>query len=39
MIMPPGLRKFALSVHLTASVGWIGVVAAYIALDVTAATG
>ena len=38
MIMPPGLRKFALSVHLTASVGWIGAVAAYIALDVAAAT-
>jgi hypothetical protein len=39
MIMPVGLRKFALSVHLTASVGWIGAVAAYIALDVTAARG
>ena len=39
MIMPPGLRKFALTVHLTASVGWIGAVAAYIALDVAAATG
>jgi hypothetical protein len=39
MIMPPRLRKFALSVHLTASVGWIGAVAAYIALDVAAATG
>jgi hypothetical protein len=38
MIMPPRLRKFALSVHLTASVGWIGAVAAYIALDVAAAT-
>ncbi|HEX8598632.1 MAG TPA: DUF2269 domain-containing protein [Chloroflexia bacterium] len=37
MIMPPGLRKFALSIHLTASVGWIGAVAAYIALDVTTA--
>jgi len=39
MIMPPGLRKFALAVHLTASVGWIGAVAAYIALDVAAARG
>jgi uncharacterized membrane protein len=38
MIMPPGLRKFALTVHVTASVGWIGAVAAYIALDVAAAT-
>ena len=39
MIMSPGLRKFALTVHVTASVGWIGAVAAYIALDVAAATG
>ena len=39
MIMPPGLRKFALAVHLTASVGWIGAVAAYIALDVAAVRG
>jgi hypothetical protein len=39
MIMPPRLRKFALTVHVTASVGWIGAVAAYIALDVAAATG
>ena len=38
MIMSPRLRKFALSVHLTASVGWIGAVAAYLALDVAAAT-
>lgn len=36
--MPPGLRKLALSAHLTLSVGWIGAVAAYTALDVTAAT-
>jgi hypothetical protein len=35
MIMPPGLRKFALIVHLTASVGWIGAILAYIPLDVT----
>jgi uncharacterized cupredoxin-like copper-binding protein len=39
MIMSPRLRKFALTVHVTASVGWIGAVAAYIALDVAAATG
>src|SRR5262245_26804434 len=39
MIMSPGVRKFALTVHLAASVGWIGAVAAYIALDVAAATG
>jgi hypothetical protein len=36
--MSPGLRKFALAVHLTLSVGWIGAVVAYLALDVTAAT-
>jgi hypothetical protein len=36
--MPPRVRKFALSVHITFSVGWIGAVAAYIALDVTTAT-
>ncbi len=38
MTMSPGLRKFALAAHLTVSVGWIGAVAAYIALDVAAAT-
>lgn len=38
MTMSPGLRKFALAVHLTVSVGWIGAVAAYVALDVAAAT-
>jgi hypothetical protein len=35
MIMKPGVRKFALAVHLTLSVGWIGAVAAYITLDVS----
>jgi hypothetical protein len=35
--MPPGLRKLALAVHLTVSVGWIGAVAAYAALDVATA--
>jgi len=35
--MPPPLRKLALAVHLTCSVGWIGAVAAYLALDVTVA--
>jgi len=38
MIMPPRLRKFALAAHVTSSVGWIGAVAGYIALDVAAAT-
>ncbi len=36
--MPPRLRKFALAAHLTSSVGWIGAVAGYIALDVATAT-
>jgi membrane-bound metal-dependent hydrolase YbcI (DUF457 family) len=38
MTMPPGLRKFALAAHLTLSVGWIGAVAAYTALDIATAT-
>ena len=38
MMMPPRLRKFALAVHITLAVGWIGAVASYIALDVAAAT-
>jgi hypothetical protein len=38
MTMPPAMRKFALAVHLTCSVGWIGAVASYVVLDVTVAT-
>ena len=38
MIMTPRLRKFTLAAHVAASVGWIGAVAGYIALDVAAAT-
>lgn len=38
MTMTPRLRKFALAVHITSSVGWLGTVAAYIALDVAVAT-
>ncbi len=38
VIMPPGLRKLALTAHLTASVGWIGAVVAYLALGVAAVT-
>lgn len=34
MSMRPGMRKLVLSLHLTVSVGWIGAVAAYLALDV-----
>ncbi len=38
MSMTPRLRKFALTAHVASSVGWIGAVAGYIALDVAAAT-
>ncbi|MQA92394.1 MAG: DUF2269 domain-containing protein [Gemmatimonas sp.] len=38
MILPPGLRKFALTAHLTSSVGWIGAAVAYLALGVSAVT-
>jgi uncharacterized membrane protein len=38
MTMTPSLRKFALTAHITFSVGWIGAVAAYLALDMTVAT-
>jgi hypothetical protein len=38
MIMSPGFRKLSLAVHLTLSVGWLGAIAAYFALDVAAAT-
>src|SRR5947209_6277062 len=36
--MTPGVRKFALTIHLTCSVGWIGAVVAYLALGVAAVT-
>jgi hypothetical protein len=36
--MKPGVRKFALSAHLTFSIGWIGAVVAYRALGVAAVT-
>lgn len=36
--MTPGLRKLALTAHLTFSVGWIGAVVAYLALLVAAVT-
>lgn len=38
MAMTPGVRKFALATHLTLSVGWIGAVAGYMALDIVGAT-
>jgi hypothetical protein len=36
MTMPPGLRKAALVGHVTSSVGWLGAVAAFLVLAVTA---
>jgi hypothetical protein len=36
--LSPALRKLALTVHLTSSVGWIGAVVAYLALGVAAVT-
>jgi hypothetical protein len=38
MTMGPSLRKFALAAHVAVSVGWLGAVAAYLALDVASAT-
>lgn len=34
--MPPRLRKAVLTTHVVTSVGWLGAVLAYLALDVTA---
>ncbi|RBY95038.1 hypothetical protein DQ244_05110 [Blastococcus sp. TBT05-19] len=36
--MPPTLRKVALTLHVTTSVGWLGAVAAFLALAVTGLT-
>lgn len=36
MSMPPPLRKAVLTAHVGISVGWLGAVVAYLALDVTA---
>jgi hypothetical protein len=38
MIMPPRLRKLALTVHVTSSVGWLGAVLAFLALAVVGLT-
>jgi hypothetical protein len=37
--MPPGVRKLALTAHVTSSVGWLGAVAAFLALAITGLTG
>jgi hypothetical protein len=39
MTMPPRARKAMLAVHVAASVGWLGAIAAYIALNVPIVTG
>jgi hypothetical protein len=38
MTMTPRLRKFALTAHVTSSVGWLGAVAAFLALAVAGLT-
>ena len=38
MTMSPRLRKAVLTAHVVSSVGWMGAVVAYIALDITAST-
>lgn len=39
MVMPPGIRRFALTAHVAASVGWLGAVAAFLALALAGLTG
>ncbi len=38
MSMGPRLRKFALTAHVTSSVGWLGAVAAFLALSIVGLT-
>ena len=38
MAMPPPLRKFALTAHVTSSVGWLGAIVAFLALAVVGLT-
>jgi len=38
MTMPPGLRRFVLTAHVTSSVGWLGAVACFLALAVVGLT-
>jgi hypothetical protein len=37
MVLSPPVRRLALAVHLTLSIGWLGAVVAYLTLDVTVA--
>jgi hypothetical protein len=39
MTMTPGLRKLALTAHITSSVGWLGAVAGFLALAVAGLAG
>ena len=39
MMMSPGVRKLMLTVHVMSSVGWLGAIAAYIAVNVPVVTG
>ena len=39
MAMAPGVRKLVLTAHVTASVGWLGAVAVFVALAVVGLTG
>jgi len=39
MTMTPRLRKFALTTHVTSSVGWLGAVAVFLALAIAGMTG
>jgi hypothetical protein len=38
MIMPPRLRKFALTAHVTTTVGWFGAVVVFLALSIVGMT-
>ena len=38
MTIAPGIRKFALSAHVTASVGWLGAVVVFLALAIISLT-
>lgn len=38
-MMPPGIRRLMLTVHVATSVGWLGAIAAYVALNVPALSG
>lgn len=38
MIMPPRLRKFVLTAHITTTVGWLGAVGVFLALAIVGLT-